>query len=252
MYTLYSPRLKKMIPLLCFVEIWCNICFMISSINQHMKIAVFLLTIFISTVSWAQFDNPSNETVKFEQIEEVVPDNTALNIPATSVPGLIVDKPKYELKNDRGLGEEDPKPIGINTDDGFLTVKTDMTPKSFLKDKEATDEYDRDQALGQLSTKGSYVNVVYRDHQSVDGDRIRVYVNDDIVQSDISLDSSFKGFNLNLVPGRNAIDFQALNQGDSGPNTAELHVYDDKGILISKNEWNLLTGRKATILVIKE
>ena len=217
-----------------------------------MKLRFLFLALVVSTMSWGQFDNPSNTTLKFEPIEEAVPDKNALNIPATSVQGLSVDKPKYELKNDRGLGQDDPKPVTINTDDGFLTVKTDMTPKAFLKDKEATDEFDRDQALGQLSTKGSYVNVIYRDHQSVDGDRIRVYVNDDIVQSDISLDSSFKGFNLNLVPGRNAIDFQALNQGDSGPNTAELHVYDDKGILISKNEWNLLTGRKATILVIKE
>lgn len=217
-----------------------------------MRTLFFLFLTFTSLSVWAQFDNPSNDTVKFEQIDEAVPDNNALNIPASTVPGLSIDKPKYELKNDRGLGQDDPKPVSINTDDGFLTVKTDMTPKAFLKDKEATDEFDRDQALGQLSTSGSYVNVVYRDHQSVDGDRIRVYVNDDIVQSDISLDSSFKGFNLNLVPGRNAIDFQALNQGDSGPNTAELHVYDDKGILISKNEWNLLTGRKATILVIKE
>jgi hypothetical protein len=213
----------------------------------------FLLFIFlISSSAFAQFDKLSNETVKFEPIQEAIPDNSRLNIPASSVPGLSIDEPKYELQNDRGLGQDDPIPLDINTDDGFLTVKTDMTPKAFLKDKEASDEYDRDQALGQLSTKGSFVNIVYRDHQSVDGDRIRVYVNDDIVQSDVSLGASFKGFNLNLVPGRNAIDFQALNQGDSGPNTAELHVYDDKGVLISKNEWNLLTGRKATVLVIKE
>jgi hypothetical protein len=31
----------------------------------------------------------------------------------------------------------------------------------------------------------------------------------------------------------NKIDFEALNQGSSGPNTAEFKVYDDKGSLIS-------------------
>ncbi|MFT7157938.1 MAG: hypothetical protein ACI8Q1_002963, partial [Parvicella sp.] len=46
--------------------------------------------------------------------------------------------------------------------------------------------------------------------------------------------------------------FEALNQGDSGPNTAELHVYDDKGMLVSAHEWNLLTGNKASIIVYKQ
>ena len=156
------------------------------------------------------------------------------------------------IDNVSTLGTDDPKPIDISTDDGFLTTKTDMTPNAFVKDKPATAAFDRDQVLGEIKTKGGFVNVVYRDHQSVDGDRIRVYVNDDIVQSDISLDASFRGFDLTLTPGENIIEFQALNQGESGPNTAELHVYDENGTLISKNEWNLLTGRKATIIVYQD
>ena len=44
----------------------------------------------------------------------------------------------------------------------------------------------------------------------------------------------------------------ALNQGESGPNTAEFQVYDDKGNLVSSKQWNLLTGVKATIVVTKE
>ena len=30
------------------------------------------------------------------------------------------------------------------------------------------------------------------------------------------------------------------------------YVYDENGTLISKNEWNLLTGRKATIIVYQD
>ena len=48
------------------------------------------------------------------------------------------------------------------------------------------------------------------------------------------------------------IDFEALNQGTSGPNTAEFRVYDDKGTLVSASQWNLGTGFKATILLVKE
>tara|TARA_B100000795_G_scaffold194471_1_gene148712 strand:- start:25624 stop:26235 length:612 start_codon:yes stop_codon:yes gene_type:complete len=198
----------------------------------------------------AQFDNKTKK-VEFEPIDNVVKDASGLKIPKSAIPGLSNQEYRFEVKGDdtSGLGKEDPEPIDISTDDGFLTTKTDMTPKAFLKDKLATDAFDRDQVLGEIMTKSGFVNVVYRDHQSVDGDRIRVYVNDDIVQSDISLDASFRGFDLTLVPGKNIIEFQALNQGESGPNTAELHVYDQNGTLISKNEWNLLTGRKATIVV---
>ncbi|GEQ86370.1 hypothetical protein ULMS_18780 [Patiriisocius marinistellae] len=217
-----------------------------------MKLILSLSILFATYGVIAQFDNPSSNSVQFEQVDTAVPQPTGLELPATKVPGLSNKEYRFDANMDNNpLGKDDPKPIDITTDDGFLSTKTDMTPKAFQKDKPATDEYDRDQVLGQIDTGTSYVNVVYRDHQSVDGDRIRVYVNDDIVQSDISLDGTFRGFDLTLEPGENVIDFQALNQGDSGPNTAELHVYDDKGTLISKNEWNLLTGRKATIVVYK-
>ncbi|MEN9656444.1 MAG: hypothetical protein RL311_1425, partial [Bacteroidota bacterium] len=93
---------------------------------------------------------------------------------------------------------------------------------------------------------------MYRDAAYVDGDIIRVYLNDKIIESQVTLDGVFKGFEIELVNGFNKIDFEALNQGTSGPNTAEFRVYDDKGSLISASQWNLGTGFKATILLVKE
>ncbi|MFT4673238.1 MAG: hypothetical protein ACJAYD_001017 [Patiriisocius sp.] len=217
---------------------------------SFMKLNGSLLLLLLSFTMSAQFDN-NTKKVEFEPIDNVVKDATGLKLSKSPVPGLTNQEYRFEVKGDdtSGLGKQDPEPVNISTDDGFLSTKTDMTPKAFVKDKPATDAYDRNQVLGEIKTKSGFVNVVYRDHQSVDGDRIRVYVNDDIVQSDISLDASFRGFDLTLTPGENIIEFQALNQGESGPNTAELHVYDENGTLISKNEWNLLTGRKATIVV---
>ncbi len=108
------------------------------------------------------------------------------------------------------------------------------------------------QYLGDFKTGVSKVNVIYRDHQYPDGDRVRIFVNDDVVMSDVQLQSSFKGFQLDLVEGFNKIDFQALNQGDSGPNTAELQILDSTGNVIATGVWNLATGVKATLIVIKE
>ena len=86
----------------------------------------------------------------------------------------------------------------------------------------------------------------------IDGDEIRVLVNDKEVVSRVFLEGSFKVLELGLEKGFNKIDFEALNQGYSGPNTAEFQVYDDKGQLVSANQWNLATGFKATIIIVKE
>lgn len=108
------------------------------------------------------------------------------------------------------------------------------------------------QFLGDFRSNGKFVKIVCRDHQYVDGDRVRVFMNDKVVAPNILLDASYKGIYVDLIPGFNKIDFQALNQGSSGPNTAALAVFDDAGNLISLKEWNLSTGVKATMIIVKE
>lgn len=109
-----------------------------------------------------------------------------------------------------------------------------------------------DQFLGQFNSNGDFVNIICRDHEFPDGDVVQVRVNDDIIIPRLLLTSGYKSFNIGLEEGINKIDFLALNQGDSGPNTAEFQVYNDKGELVSSKKWNLLTGVKATIIVTKE
>jgi hypothetical protein len=199
---------------------------------------------------WGQIENPTI-TLKIEAVEDDFRAPTGLELPATKTPSLTVPKDPFAPKMDTNLGTEEQE-IEFGKDDGLLDNKSNKAPKYFTKDKEATKEFGRDQNLGRITTEGHLVNVVYRDHQYEDGDVIRVYVNGDIVQSRVTLRNSFHGFDLPLQEGINRIEFEALNQGSSGPNTAELHVYDDKGQLVSAKEWNLLTGYKATITVFKE
>ena len=112
--------------------------------------------------------------------------------------------------------------------------------------------YRRNQNLGDFKTKSLKARVSYRDYGEVDGDEIRVWLNDKTIATGIMLDSDFQGFEITLEDGINKIDFEALNQGRLGPNTAEFQVYDDKGTLISASRWNLGTGFKATIIITKE
>ncbi len=117
---------------------------------------------------------------------------------------------------------------------------------------EAKNGSSTDQYFGDFKSSAESVNIVYRDHGYEDGDVIQVLVNDDIIQPRVYLTNGFRGFKLDLQKGFNKIDFLALNQGESGPNTAEFQVVDDKGSLVAANRWNLATGVKATIIVVKE
>ncbi len=109
-----------------------------------------------------------------------------------------------------------------------------------------------DMFLGEISTEGELINIVVRDHEYPDGDIIEVLVNNNIVLPAILLSEKAVGFKLELKTGFNVIDFVALNQGSSGPNTAEVRVYDDIGNLVGNNRWNLATGVKATYIVYKK
>ncbi|SDB35742.1 hypothetical protein SAMN03097699_0881 [Flavobacteriaceae bacterium MAR_2010_188] len=109
-----------------------------------------------------------------------------------------------------------------------------------------------DQFLGEFKSNGKFVNIVCRDHEYPDGDLVRVFVNGAVYVPTLLLTSGYKGFNIPLTPGANTIEFLALNQGESGPNTAEFQVYDDNKNLVSSKKWNLLTGVKATIVVFKD
>lgn len=109
-----------------------------------------------------------------------------------------------------------------------------------------------DQYLGDVRNNGEFVEIIFRDHESPDGDRIKIMVNDEVVIPNIVLYETFRSANIDLIEGFNKIDFVALNQGSSGPNTAEVRIYDDTGSLIASNRWNLATGVKATYIVVKE
>jgi hypothetical protein len=79
-----------------------------------------------------------------------------------------------------------------------------------------------------------------------------VLINDRVVIEEFTLTNNSKALQLMLSPGFNKIDFEAMNQGTSGPNTAEFAIYDDKEKLLMSNQWNLATGFKASVMVIKE
>ena len=108
-------------------------------------------------------------------------------------------------------------------------------------------------SLGEFKTKSNYFVIKFRDFGAIDGDLVKVSSNDAVIRDQLFLDSNFKEVKINLVNGFNKLDFEALNIGSLGGNTAEIQVYDDKGTLVTNDYWdNLAAGFKASILVTKE
>lgn len=214
-------------------------------------VLVSFLIIGFCTKSFSQIENPNN-SVQFEIVEDDFETPDGMELPAILLPSITKSKNPLRMNDYSGLGLEESELLDITHEDNFLDLKTDKAPKYFTKDKAISEEFGSDQYLGEIKTGSLNVTIMYRDHEYVDGDRVRIYVNGDIVKSSVYLSSGFNGFTFQLQPGFNKVEFQALNQGSSGPNTAELKIFDEGGEVLSSNQWNLTTGRKATVTIIKE
>ncbi|MCF6296697.1 MAG: hypothetical protein L3J08_01715 [Flavobacteriaceae bacterium] len=105
--------------------------------------------------------------------------------------------------------------------------------------------------LGRVETNTKRIRIECRDYSYVDGDRVRVYLNEKVIRTNIVLQGGYYTININLKEGFNRIDIEALNQGTSGPNTAEFNVFDENGNILATKEWNILTGYIATLIVEK-
>ncbi|MGB3342317.1 MAG: hypothetical protein WBA61_00260 [Aequorivita sp.] len=208
------------------------------------------LTIWGTTMLFSQIDN-AGSPMKFDLPNSNKESSTGFEMPAIKTPTLSNNKnPNAPINSDLGIEKESN--FDMKSGDGLLEYNTNKTPKYFSQDIEAKPEFGKDQYLGDFKTKAKIVTVMYRDHEYVDGDRIRIFVNGEIHISSVTLEGSFRGFNLPLQDGFNKIDFQALNQGTSGPNTAQVQIQDEVGNILASYEWNLLTGNKATAIVVKQ
>lgn len=164
----------------------------------------------------------------------------------------------------KGLTNKDPYKFfdfNFQIDDNDvldITNKTNLVSptweirQSFNEGSGSTSEYQKDFNLGFLETDSNYIIIKCRDHEYIDGDRIRLMINGSIIYSNITLSSNFYIVDVDLKDGYNNIEFIALNEGEASPNTAQLVVYDEFGKLLSNKKWLISTGYKATLGVYKK
>ena len=158
---------------------------------------------------------------------------------------------REETETESRFLKEKPRKIDLRENPNGLMTEADVIKKKWSKDNEIKEAYKNDQSLGNVVTQGKFVEVYCRDHQYIDGDKVQIFVNGVLVARSVTLHAGFQPILVTLQDGFNSIEFVALNMGSSGPNTAELRVLSEKGEQLAKKEWNLLTGAKAELIVVK-
>jgi len=148
--------------------------------------------------------------------------------------------------------------FNLNKQEVDITGKTDLvTPtwkirQTFNEGSVNKSKFSKDFYLGDLETDSDYIVIKCRDHEYVDGDKIRLMLNGSVIHPNITLSSVFYVVDVDLDDGYNNIDFIALNEGESSPNTAQLIVLDEYGKQLSNKKWLITTGYKAKLVVFKK
>lgn len=209
---------------------------------------LLVLLVFSVSFSFAQIDgsNGGNEKGKKKVITAIPAKETEK--PTTTEPDSDEGfKKAFGKKQQKEKEENDLRNKGVLSK---AKIAEERFLKSYTQLNRAFPKIDQDLGSFRINTKS--VTIICRDFQYPDGDKVTIYINDIPVASNITLESRYQKFVIPMETGINRISFKALNQGSSGPNTAGFKVFDDTGSLISANEWNLATGAKATLLIVKD
>ena len=194
------------------------------------------LIIFIPFCLWSQFDTKNKKST------------FSAPIATSKLPALSKEKFKFEPKPAYSDKFPNPNNSVVKNDVLFSKTNTFINPNDMVKDRLNAE---KGNFLGAFKTDSNTVRIVLRDFGLFDGDKVSIYLNDVLINQEILLELSSKQIFLDLEKGFNKLQFLALNEGYSAPNTAEFEIYDLKGNLITSNQWNLFTGDRATINITK-
>ncbi len=219
-----------------------------------MKPVLSIFLLLISFGIFAQFEMPKRK-VGFKAIPIKVNPNISISPNKTSSDAIKFES-KF-LKNNSNLwqGVSTLPTVGQSSSRNKEEPRnaSELYTDKFNKKEGIIEErFKSDTFLGEFKTGSKTIKVGCRDHEAVDGDRVRIWVNGIVIANDIYLESSFRELFFELKQGFNIIEFEALNQGESGPNTAQFVMFDDQNKLVTSNIWNLTTGVKAKVIIVKE
>jgi hypothetical protein len=216
------------------------------------KFTLLCICFFCSvTVAFAQLDR-TREGFSIKPSDSTLNGEFKLSYKFDPQVGLSNKKVKLKL-NFRPMKDAFKKTTGVDmTAKSTLVQKEWEIKQKFSEDSKHRSKYMRDYYLGDLKTSSRVIIIKCRDHEYVDGDRVKIMLNNAVIHPNLSLRGDFFTVDVDLKDGFNTISFIALNEGSSSPNTAQLKVYDQEGKLLTSKNWNITTGYKANLVILKE
>lgn len=215
---------------------------------MKMKVYFNLFFIIATITCQAQFDTNK----KVLNIAPVT--NNAGQVSSTSSSSIkypsIFDKKDKLLESVSLLKKKDEEQKSVMEKESFADPAVEYK-KTFdkLNDKVFVEDYVAIK-YGSYKSKTKKIKILCRDYDDVDGDQVRVLLND-IQIFTCTLNSDYNVFYVELTQNYNIIDFQAINTGSSPPNTAKFTILDDNDELIYDNNWSLFEGLRARIIIVK-
>ena len=102
--------------------------------------------------------------------------------------------------------------------------------------------------IGSVSASNPCMDILVRDHSGVDGDRVRLTFNGHEIESNVTLTRTAQSYRVDLPFGPSVVTAEALNEGSSPPNTAEMTVKPCTGAE-QTFRWNMKTGDLSSVTV---
>jgi len=189
---------------------------------------------------------------KINPIDSTLQVELNVSFKLSPIKGLTNKNINYTL-NYKSIPEFNKKKYSVDmTKKSTLVDKEWIIKQRFNEDRSDLGQFAKDYYLGDLKTRFKTVIIRCRDHEYVDGDRIKLMVNDAVIHPNLTLYGDFYSIDIDLKDGFNTINFIALNEGESSPNTAQVQVLDPDGNILTSNRWLIRTGYKASLVIIKE
>ncbi len=225
--------------------------YVINSSSTYRPLALIMLFC-CSFVLHAQIDS-RNEGFRIEPSDSTQI-NADLSRTLKITPSFSLTNKNVQYKvNYVPLADSFKKKRGINmTEKSKLITPTWKIRHTFAENQTNISHFNKDYDLGNISTGSKVVLIQCRDHEYVDGDRIKLIVNKAVIHPNLTLRGEFYTIDVDLKEGINTIEFIALNEGSSRPNTAQVRVFDETGKLLASNKWLITTGFRAVLNVNKQ
>lgn len=212
----------------------------------------FLILILISTKGFSQFETPKR-TVNIAPISDPKGAVSPISSKTITYPSIFDKKDKL-LSGVSLLKKKEEESKSVFEKEQFASATKESTDKMNKQLKSEGHESvveNSDFFFGEYKIYTPKLIIACRDNGAIDGDNVSIWVNGEKIIPIIYLEGGFKKYTFDMKENLNTIFIEAINTGILFPNTGQFTFFDEKGKLVTNQNWNLNEGYKAIIKIVR-